>query len=147
VKVSISNRQRKIRLNLRRIEKDSLKTLRLLGLQRAELSILFASHQRTRALNLRYRGVDSSTDVLAFPIYESTREFPKDSDFLLGDIVINPSRAKAQAMEHGLALGDEIRWLMVHGLLHLLGYEHEGSAYRRRKMREKERELLEGLDW
>jgi probable rRNA maturation factor len=68
-----------------------------------------------------------------------------DSDFLLGDIVINPSRAREQAAAQGVTLKREIRRLMVHGLLHLLGYEHEGSAYRKRKMREKEAEILDKL--
>lgn len=98
-----------------------------------------------RELNLRYRGVDRATDVLSFPMYESPAEFPKDSDFLLGDIVINPSQAERQAKEHGLTRGQELRRLLVHGLLHLLNYEHKESTYRRRKMRMKEMELLEEL--
>jgi probable rRNA maturation factor len=116
----------------------------LLGLQRAELSILLASPQKIRALNRQYRGVDSSTDVLSFPIYESPREFPKDSDFLLGDVVIDPSRAQRQALGQGITLEEELRRLLVHGLLHLLGYEH-GNAYQRKKMTAKELELIREL--
>lgn len=123
-----------------------MKALRLLGLQRAELSILFTGPQGMRALNRKYRGVDSTTDVISFPLYSSPAEFPADGEFLLGDIAIDPSRARLQAVEHGLRLGQELRWLMVHGLLHLLGYEHEKGSYKKRKMREKEIELLDALE-
>lgn len=97
-----------------------------------------------RALNLRYRGIDKETDVLSFPLYEP-REIPKKGEYLLGDIVINPSKALRQSSEHGLAFKEEIRWLLVHGLLHLIGYDHERSKYAERKMRDKEREILKGL--
>lgn len=120
--------------------------LRLLGLQRAELSILFTGPEGMRALNRKYRGVDRTTDVISFPLYETPGEFPAGRDFLLGDIVINPSQAKLQAGGHGLSLGQELRWLLVHGLLHLLGYGHEGGSYERRKMRKKELQLLEALE-
>jgi probable rRNA maturation factor len=146
VKVSISNQQRKIRVNLRQLKKDSLKALRLLNLQRAELSILLAGAKRTKELNLKYRGVNRTTDVLSFPIYESPDEFPADADFLIGDIVINPSQALIQAKEHGVTFKEELRRLLVHGLLHLLGYDHEKNTYQRRKMIKKETELLEKLE-
>lgn len=118
--------------------------MEFLGLQRAELSILLAGPRKMRALNRQYRGVDSSTDVMSFPIYESPREFPEDSDFLLGDVVINPSQAQSQALGQGITLKEELRRLLVHGLLHLLGYEH-GSAYQRKKMMTKELELIKEL--
>jgi probable rRNA maturation factor len=118
--------------------------LKLLELQRAELSILLAGPQKIRALNRQYRGVDSSTDVMAFPIYESPRDFPEDSEFLLGDVVINPSQAQIQALEQGITLKEELRRLMVHGLLHLVGFEH-GNASQRKKMLTKEQKLLDRL--
>jgi probable rRNA maturation factor len=105
--------------------------------------VLVASPGRVRRLNLDYRGIDSTTDVLSFPMYDSPREFPPAADFLLGDIVINPVRAEAQARERGVSLDEELRRLLVHGLLHLLGYDHERNSYQRSKMRRKERELLE----
>ena len=117
----------------------------LLGLQRAELSVTFVSPGKIKALNLKYRGIDAETDVLSFPMYESAREFPAEGPFILGDVVINPSRAFLQSKEHGLSLANEVRWLLVHGILHLLGYDHERSRYAERKMREKERGLLEKL--
>jgi probable rRNA maturation factor len=115
--------------------------LELLELQRAELSILLAGPKKIKALNRQYRGVDSSTDVIAFPIYESLRDFPEDSDFLLGDIVINPSQAQIQAYEQRVTLKEEMRRLLIHGLLHLLGFDHS-NASERKKMITKEQKLL-----
>ncbi len=99
-----------------------------------------------RALNLRYRGLDHTTDVLSFPIYASSKEFPGEGEFLLGDIVINVHRAEEQAREAGHSLRKELRALLVHGLVHLLGLDHEKGGYQSRKMRSVERRLLEGLD-
>ena len=60
----------------------------------------------------------------------------------LGDIVINLHQAKRQASEHGLTFTEELRWLLIHGLLHLIGYDHEKGGYDEKKMRRKEKELL-----
>jgi probable rRNA maturation factor len=146
LRVSISNLQKKIKLDLRQIERDSLRALRLLRLQRAELSIVFVSPSRMRGLNRRYRRIDRSTDVLSFPMFGSPGEFPKKEAFLLGDIVIDPSRAWRDAEDEGLSMRVKFRWLIAHGLLHMLGYDHEGSARAERRMRKKERELLNRLD-
>ena len=155
--VSIANRQRKTRLPLRRIEKESLKALSFLGLQNAELSIVFASSAVVRKLNNKYRGIDSTTDVLSFPLNEfggqsavyrkAAREAPGPEGVLfLGDVVIDPARALEQARESGHGIGDEIIRLVAHGLLHLLGYDHEGSSGERRSMLRAERALVSALD-
>ncbi|MEJ2254160.1 MAG: rRNA maturation RNase YbeY [Nitrospirota bacterium] len=144
-KVSISNRQRKIKLDRKRLETDSLKALSLLGLQRTELSVLLAGPERVRQLNRTYRGRDHATDVLSFPLHDLSRGFPVEGEVLLGDVVINPVRAEEQAREQGVALEEELRRLLVHGLLHLLGYEHEASPEQARRMRRKERDLLRKL--
>jgi len=96
-----------------------------------------------RALNLRFRGIDKETDVLSFP--GERKPLKPGLPFALGDIVINPSRALRQSKEHGLSFKEELRWLLVHGLLHLIGYDHERSRYAGQKMRRKERQLLEKL--
>lgn len=123
-----------------------MRALSLLGLRRAELSILLAGPERTRALNRQWRGVDRTTDVLSFPLYRTPAEFPAEGGFPLGDVVINPSRAAEQARRFGVSLRVEMRRLLIHGILHLAGYDHEGSAYKRRKMEALERELMEGLE-
>jgi len=99
-----------------------------------------------RGLNLRWRGMDRRTDVLSFPLFSSSREFPPEGDFPLGDIVIDPDLARRQAKEQGIPLGEELRRLIVHGLLHLLGYDHEKDADGARRMRRRERGLLKRLE-
>jgi probable rRNA maturation factor len=95
-----------------------------------------------RSLNARYRGVDRPTDVLSFPMLEGGKT---DGALLLGDIVICVPKAAAQAQEHGVRLYDEILRLLVHGFLHLLGYDHEKNASQRKRMEKRERELLHAL--
>lgn len=96
-----------------------------------------------KSLNRRYRGVDRTTDVLSFPMWE---KLPSGGDHvLLGDIVISAPKAALQARELGHSLGRELDRLLVHGMLHLIGYNHELSPYQARKMRAKERQILEAL--
>ena len=78
-----------------------------------------------RELNKKYRGKDKSTDVLSFSMREG-ETFPSNEKENLGDIVISLDYARRQAKEFEVSLEDEIRRLLVHGCLHLLGYEHEG---------------------
>jgi len=87
-------------------------------------------------LNLQYRGADRTTDVLSFP---------QDDPVFIGDIVINVHKAERQASEYGLTFNEELNRLLIHGLLHLIGYDHEKSRYYRSKMETKERELLDAL--
>ena len=127
--------------------------LRLLGLKDAELSLLLVNDGRMKELNHKYRGIDRTTDVLSFPqmSYSVKRKALSVKSYnainaqrttLLGDVVINLQAAKRQAPEHGLSFNEELRWLLVHGVLHLIGYDHERSKYAERKMRSKEKELL-----
>jgi probable rRNA maturation factor len=114
--------------------------------------------RRMKILNRYYRDVDKATDVLSFPQLSAEERKAGKSDvrisglqsfrtskLLLGDIVINLARARRQAAEHGLTLNEELRRLIIHGLLHLTGYDHEKNRYQKNKMESKERELLEKL--
>jgi probable rRNA maturation factor len=94
-----------------------------------------------RELNSRFRGVDKTTDVLSFPMGDTS--FGDAGP--LGDIVISVPRAEMQAREYGVTFRDELLRLLVHGLLHLVGYDHEINPYQKRKMEKKERELLDAL--
>ena len=100
-----------------------------------------------RALNRRYRGIDRTTDVLSFPQDEySAPDTGKTSkDIILGDIVISLQKASVQAEENGLAFHEELKRLLIHGLLHLIGYDHEINRYQERKMQKKAEELLSSL--
>lgn len=99
-----------------------------------------------RALNREYRQIDSTTDVLSFAMYQNASEFPADDVFMLGDIVIDPVRATEQAAELGHSLDHELRRLMVHGLAHLMGYDHEAGGAQQREMRKVEKRLMSRLE-
>ncbi len=101
-----------------------------------------------RALNRRYRGIDRTTDVLSFPQSEfiSPNAERLTPNVILGDIVISLPKTKKQAEENGLTFHQELKRLLIHGLLHLIGYDHEISGYQKNKMRKKAKELLEKLD-
>lgn len=102
-----------------------------------------------KRLNARYRGVDKSTDVLSFPLSDGRLwvigNKAADTPLPLGDIVVCVPKALLQAKEYGIPFYEETQRLLVHGLLHLAGYEHELNAYQKRKMVKKERELLDAL--
>ena len=113
-----------------------------------------------RLLNRHYRGVDRSTDVLSFPQYAAdelkaeTRKrsqisatgLYKPSNVLpLGDIVINLPYVKKQALERHITFDEALEHLLIHGLLHLVGYDHEQDVNSAARMRRKSRQLLEQL--
>ena len=120
--------------------------LKVLGQEEAPsgvLSVLLTDDARVHELNLRHRGVDSSTDVLSFSGLEG-EQFPEPEESLpreLGDVVISLDTAERQAAEAGIDLGDELDHLLVHGILHILGFDHEeeGEA---REMQLRERRYV-----
>ncbi len=126
------------RAALRRLARATLEGL---GSARCELSIALVGDDEMQALNASYRGVERPTDVLAFALGEGEGGAPPG---LLGDVVISVPTAARQAAERGTSLERELAALLVHGVLHLLGYDHERSAAEARRMRARERELLEG---
>jgi probable rRNA maturation factor len=143
MKVYIKNQQKRIKVSHRTIAGLLRKALRLLGLHRAELSILFVNDRRMRILNHQYRGMDKTTDVLSFPLHEEIQDARLISHPLaLGDIVINLHKAKRQAEENSCSLNEELKRLLIHGLLHLIGYDHEQSRYLKIKMQEMGFELM-----
>jgi len=144
--VLIQTHQRLIRINHRKIRRDCLRLLRAFTLDRAELGILFVNDARMKRLNSAYRGIHKSTDVLAFPMYASGGEMPANRMFLLGDIVINIYAVKKQSTLYGVTFSEEVRRLLIHGFLHLLGYDHEQNRYQAKKMRNEERRLHHALE-
>lgn len=98
-----------------------------------------------KALNHSYRGISRTTDVLSFPIYNSLKEIPKERVTLIGDIIISLPAAERQAADAGSTFYGEVRRLLVHGFLHLLGYDHEKTTARKRTMTRKEKLLLQFL--
>jgi len=124
------------------LEKDLAKALLLLHLQTSELSVLFVNSRRMRLLNARYRGIPKDTDVLSFPLRD---EGMRHGPVLLGDIVISVPKALKQSMEFKVPFYEELLRLLVHGLLHLTGYDHETGTYQKKRMEKKEMELLNAL--
>lgn len=94
-------------------------------------------------LNTAYRGIRKSTDVLSFESQIPLQKVMESN--ILGDIVINVPRAESQARTYGTGFYDEIYRLLIHGTLHLLGYDHEKSGYGARKMRKKEQEIMDAV--
>jgi probable rRNA maturation factor len=88
----------------------------------AELSVLLITADHMRRLNARFAGEDRPTDVLAFPMMEED-----DGSFLLGDVVVCPEVARTNAQDRRESLERELEILLVHGTLHLLGYDHQGA--------------------
>lgn len=104
------------------IETAILKVLNIEGhFENVEVSLTFVTNEQIRELNREYRGIDHETDVLSFPIDDS---FDVDGPLLLGDIVISVEKAVEQAADFGHSLKREILYLVVHSMLHLLGYDH-----------------------
>ncbi len=112
-----------------------------LGLLEAELSLLFVDDLQIQELNRRYLQRDKPTNVLAFPMRQG--EFSTLHAQLLGDLVISVETAKRQSNRFGLDEMGMILLLMVHGVLHLIGYEHEGIKKEARQMALKQKELFE----
>jgi len=88
------------------------------------LGIAFVAESEMQALNAEYRQLDEVTDVLAFPM-DGVDELPPGLERQLGDVVVCVAQAERQAAEAGLSTTAEVRVLVVHGLLHLLGHDHE----------------------
>ncbi|HAR45365.1 MAG TPA: rRNA maturation RNase YbeY [Nitrospiraceae bacterium] len=117
--------------------------LESLGLPDAELSVSFVGDSFMRTLNRTYRRIDRPTDVLSFSMQEGA--FPRIQPDVLGDIVIAVPVAARQASAAGHDLHCEIDLLLIHGLLHLLGYDHERGRREDISMKRKERALLARL--
>lgn len=100
-----------------------------------------------KKLNTAYRNKEKTTDVLSFPMYGSQKEIPDGSDreAVLGDIVINAHMASQTAHETGAPLHYGMRRLLIHGLLHLIGYDHEKNSYQSKKMLKSEKQLFDAL--
>ncbi|MBI2916671.1 MAG: rRNA maturation RNase YbeY [Chloroflexi bacterium] len=112
-----------------------------------ELGLVVAGDETVAQLNEQYRGVTGTTDVLSFSLTEGEEEFvgPPGVELGLGDVIISYPQARRQAQELGHSVEDEFARLIMHGILHLLGYDHEAPADRAR-MRRRERALMEAWE-
>jgi len=139
--VLLQNNHPDININCTDIKNIIEKIMIHLGCQNTEVSILLTKDKDIRLLNKEFRTIDQPTDVLSFPQNED--EDPSiPGEKILGDIAVSLDTAKIQANDHGLILKEEIILLLIHGILHLLGYDHEVSEQEDKKMRSKTRELF-----
>jgi probable rRNA maturation factor len=142
--IRITNKLTKRRLPTAFLVTKLGKLLRSLGLPDAELSVLLIGDRAMRTLNHAWRKKDKTTDVLSFSLREG--RFLHIQPDMLGDIVISVPVAARQADEAGHSLTVELERLLVHGLVHLLGYDHEQGLKEACRMERKERQLLKRLD-
>jgi len=151
--VLLTNRQRRFPVDERRLAGLARACLAHLGLSGADLSILLVNDPAMRALNRRHRRIPATTDVLSFPQYERPGELRRAVARRptagpapeLGDVVISVERALAQAARAGVAPEAELALLLVHGVLHLTGHDHERGPKAAARMADAERDLLNSL--
>jgi probable rRNA maturation factor len=147
--IYVSNSTSRHRIDRRALEKSARTLLKGLGEDDASLSIALVGDAAIRRLNRVYRGQDRATDVLSFPLAAVRRRRTKGGiERLLGDVVISLDRAAVQAAAYDATLAAEVRRLLIHGILHLLGHDHQ-AARERARMTGQERRLaaLIGLQW
>lgn len=119
----IVNRQRQVSVSRHRVERLARRVAQAVGVAPRRLTVALVSDREMRALNQRFRGRPTPTDVLSFPAGHPRPRKPGNG--YLGDIVIAMATARRQARRLGHALHTELAFLLVHGVLHLLGYDHE----------------------
>jgi probable rRNA maturation factor len=151
LKVYIENKQKAVkipsgmRLLVRRCCNATLVAENFEG--SAEVNVTFVDDADIHELNLKYRKIDSSTDVLSFPMGESGK-FDIDPDtgaFVLGDVVISLEHAVDQANRYGHSLQREVGFLTVHSMLHILGYDHVNGGVEAMHMQEREEKIMSAL--
>lgn len=154
--VLIDNRQDKVEVDSKiesLVEQVVQKALEVEVEDDYEVSISFVDNQEIRELNKQYRDKDTATDVLSFPLMEfeeteenySNEEEYVQEDKLLGDIVISLEKAQEQAIEYGHSFERELAFLTVHGVLHLIGLDHEDEE-QEKEMLQRQDKILQLLD-
>ena len=141
MEVLIDNRQSRHKISPKKIQQTVQVVLDALDFPDGEISILLVDDPQIETLNQKYLNRQGPTNVIAFAMREG--EFSHLTPHLLGDVVISMDTTAKEAHDAGLTRGRRFNELLVHGILHLFGYDHENSAKEARRMEEKSRELLE----
>ncbi len=143
MEILLNNNQSQHPVDSAQLQSQIAQVLENLDETECELSLLLTDDAEIRKLNKTYRNLDKATDVLSFPQDdEATNE---SGEALLGDVVISVETAARQAEEHHLSFNEELILLAIHGILHLLGYDHERSPQEARTMQEKTQTIFETL--
>ncbi len=143
MEILLSNNQNQHPVDSKVLQSQIRQLLEKLGETQCELSLLLTDDAEIRRLNKTYRNLDHATDVLSFPQDENAVN--ESGDTLLGDVVISVETAARQAEEHHLSFNEELILLAIHGILHLLGYDHERSPQDARIMKDKTQVIFETL--
>ena len=137
--VFIKNQQKIIPVEAKKIKKAAERILASLRISGYELSVLLLDNKGIRAVNKKYLNRNRPTNVISFSLTEG--EFGNINPHVLGDVVISVEKALEQAETRGTSLEEKLTFLLIHGVLHLVGYDHEKKGSEREKMREKEKEV------
>jgi probable rRNA maturation factor len=137
----IINSQRKIRIRVEDFQRITDEIVRIVPrAQGKSVTVAFISDRKMRELNRTFRGKNATTDVLSFPFAADEFEAGEKN---LGDVIISVEQAQKQAIENNLDFETEIKQLVLHGILHLCGYDHETDAG---EMNKRELELRDKLE-
>ena len=145
MKLQIENSQNKIKIDQRMIRSTVSKILKTLDCADKEISLSFVDDENIKQLNKQYLGKDKATNVLSFSLLEG--EYGNINPQILGDIIVSVETAQRDALYGKLTIDQEIDFLIIHGILHLLGYNHENTTEKEtKKMRQKEKELFNAIN-
>ena len=138
--IEIINRQRSKPINAKPLRELGERALRTIGSRKQAATIVFVSDAAIRKLNNQFRGKDQVTDVLSFP--SEAEPFEAENQSQLGEVVISVQRAADQAKQNRLTFSNEVEQLILHGLLHLCGYDHETDDGKMNRLEVKLRKKL-----
>jgi len=139
--ISIQNRQKLLSVDLGRVRRSLKRLLKELGFKDSEVSLLLVDDDQLREINKDYLQRDRPTNVISFAMTEGA--FGDVHPEILGDIILSVETASRDAVAYDIDFMDEVEFLLIHGLLHLLGYNHENVESREaEKMKKMERELF-----
>lgn len=141
MKIQIENSQTKVKIDRRRVRFIVNIISKILGCEDKEISISFVCDEIIRRLNWEYLGRDKTTNVLSFSLQEG--DYSNINPDVLGDVIISADTAQRDAVKGNLTVEQELVFLIIHGMLHLLGYNHENTTRKEtNRMRRKEKELF-----
>ena len=145
MEVLIDNRQKKYKISLKQIQQKAKAVLNALDCPEAELSILIVDDPQIAVFNQQYLSRKGPTNVIAFPMRAGP--FANITPQLLGDVLISVETADREGKRVGISMEERFTQLMVHGILHLLGYDHETSDQDAQEMEEKSDKILKLLSF
>jgi probable rRNA maturation factor len=140
--VQIIDNQRRIKTDKKSIKNITEELLAFLGISKKTLSILFTDNDGIRELNTRFLRRDSPTNVISFSYFGEERTFGVEDEQIIGDIVISLERTLEEAKKAGCSFYERLMGLIIHGILHIMGYDHEKDLKEKRRMRYMEKKLL-----